>query len=324
MKRRAFIRALGGAAAWPLHARGQRPAMPMIGFVRSSSSGDSAHIVSAFRRGLGESGFTEGQDVAIEFRWADNQLDRLPALVADLIQRQVAVIVANTPSALAARTATTTIPIVFATGGDPVREGLVTSLNRPGRNVTGVSYLFGAIAGKRLMLLRQLVPNATVIGLLANPNIPNTEAERRDLLGAANSIGQELVVIDVSSDRHFEPAFATFVKRRAGALLVGSGGFLNSHRGVLAALAARYALPASYVWREAALAGGLMSYGPSITEAHRHVGLYAGRILKGEKPSDLPVVQSSTFDFVINLKTARALGLEIPPMVLALADEVIE
>ena len=285
---------------------------------------NSAHIVSAFRQGLRETGFVEGENVAIEFRWADNQLDRLPALLAELIQRQVAVIVANTPSALAAKAANTTIPIVFASGGDPVREGLVTSLNRPGGNITGVSYLFGAIAGKRLTLLRQLVPGATTIGVLANPNIPNTEAERRDVLAAANAIGQQLVMIDVSSDHDFEPAFATFVRRGAGALLVGTGGFLNSHRDQLVALAARHSLPACYVWREAALAGGLMSYGPSIADGHRQVGIYAGRILKGEKPADLPVVQSTKFEFVINLKTARTLGLEIPSMLLALAEEVIE
>jgi putative ABC transport system substrate-binding protein len=324
MRRRDFIFALGSAATLPLAARAQQSAMPVIGFLRSASLADSAHIVSAFRQGLRDAGFVEGRNVAVEFRWADNRLDRLPALVAELIERRVAVIVANTPSALAAKAANTKIPIVFASGGDPVREGLVASLNRPGGNITGVSYLFSAIAAKRLTLLRQLVPKAATIGVLANPNIPNTAAERRDVLAAADAIGQQLYVIDVGSEREFEPAFAAFVQRGANALFVGTGGFLNAHRNRVVALAARHALPACYLWREAALAGGLMSYGPSITDGHRHVGLYAGRILKGEKPGDLPVLQSTKFEFVLNLRTARALGLDIPPTLLALAEEVIE
>jgi putative ABC transport system substrate-binding protein len=323
MRRREFITLIGGAAAWPFAARGQQ-AMPVIGFLRSASLTDSTHIVNAFRQGLQEAGFVEGQNVTIEFRWADNNLDRLPSLVGELIALRVAVIIANTPSALAAEAATTTIPIVFASGGDPIREGLVKSLNRPGGNVTGVSYMFSVLAAKRLSLLRQLVPKAGIIGVLANPNIPNTVAERKEVLAAADAISQPLVTVDVGSEREFEAAFATFVERGAGALFVGSGGFLNSKREQIVALAARHRLPASYVWREAALAGGLMSYGPSITDGHRQAGIYVGRILKGEKPGDLPVMQSSKFEFVLNFKTAKTLGLEFHPQLIATADEVIE
>ena len=323
MRRREFLSVLGGAAVWPLAARAQ-PAKPVVGFLRSASVADSAHIVSAFRQGLGEAGFVEGQNVAIEFRWADNRLDRLPALVEELIRVPVSVLVANTPSALAAKAANTKIPIVFATGGDPIRDGLVESLNRPGGNVTGVSYMFSVLAAKRLSLLRQLVPKATTIGVLTNTSIPNTVAEQREVEAAAEAMGQQLAMIDVRSDREFEAAFATFAKREVAALFVGSGGFMNSHRERVVALAARYRLPASYVWREAAFAGGLMSYGPSVTDGHRQAGIYAGRILKGEKPGDLPVVQSTKFEFVINLKTAKVLGLEFHPQLLATADEVIE
>ena len=298
--------------------------MPVIGFVRSTSSADSTHLVAAFRRGLKEAGFVEGQNCAIEYRWADNQFDRLPALVADLLRRPVALIVGNFNAALAAKAATTTVPIVFASGGDPVGDGLVASLNRPGGNVTGINFLGGELGAKRLELLRQLVPKAATIAVLVNPDRADTEAERRDVLAAAQAIGQQLVVLDVGSDRNIEPAFGTIVQRGAGALYVGSGAFTNSHRERFVALAARHALPTIYSQREAVEAGGLMSYGTNIPDAYRLAGTYAARILKGEKPADLPVMRSTKFELMLNLKTAKTLGLEIPPTLLALADEVIE
>ena len=325
MRRRDFIAALGSAAAmWPHAARAQQASMPVIGFLRSASLVDVPYFVTAFRQGLKEAGFVEGQNVAIEFRSAENQPDRLPALVADLIGRPVAVIVGDNVSALAAKAATKTIPIVFAGGGDPVQEGLVASLNRPGSNATGVNFFTGVLGAKRLELLRQLVPKATTIAVLVNPNTIQTEAERKAVQAAAEAIGRQLIILDVSSDRDIETAFETLVQRGAGALLVGSGAFMNSHRERLVALAARHTLPAIYAQRETAVAGGLMSYGTSITDAYRQVGIYVGRVLNGEKPADLPVMQSTKFEFVINLKTAKALGLEMPLSMQASADEVIE
>jgi len=323
--RRDFVAGLSGTAfAWPRSARAQQPAMPVIGFLRSTATADSTQFVAAFRQGLNEAGFVEGQNVAIEYRWAENQLDRLPVLVADLVRLPVAVIVVNAPAARAAKGATTTVPIVFVTGSDPVKDALVVSLNRPGGNITGVTFLGGQLGAKRLELLRQLVPKTTTIGVLVNPSSPETEVERKDLQVAAQAIGQQLIILDVNSDRDIEMAFATFVQRGVGALLIGSGPFLTSHREQLVALAARHALPAGYDLRDFVVAGGLMSYGASITDAYRQVGIYAGRILKGEKPADLPVMQSTKFEFVINLKTAKALSLTVPQIMQMTADEVIE
>jgi putative ABC transport system substrate-binding protein len=323
--RREFVALLGGAAiGWPLAARAQQAAMPVVGFLRSTSLADATHLVTAFREGLKETGIVEGQNVAIEYRYADNQIDRLPGLVADLIRRPAAVIVGNVAAALAAKAATTTVPIVFASGGDPVQDGLVASMNRPGGNVTGVSFFGSAVGAKRLELLRQLVPSTTTLAVLVNPDNPNTEAERRDVQAAALAIGQQLIFLNARSVRDIETAFATFVQAGAGALHAGGGAFMNSHRERIVALAARHALPTSYGQRESVLAGGLMSYAASISDAYRQVGIYTGRILKGEKPVDLPVVQSTKFEFVLNLKTAKALGIDVPDRLLALADEVIE
>jgi putative tryptophan/tyrosine transport system substrate-binding protein len=326
MRRREFITGLGGAAAvgWPVSVPAQQTGMPTIGILRSTGADGFAHLVTAFRKGLLEAGYIEGRNVVVDFRYADGQPDRLPALVADLIERKAAVIVGNTPAALAAKAATTTVPIVFSTGSDPVRDGLVASLNRPGGNVTGVVFFSGVLAAKRLELLRLLAPKATTLAVLMNPSTREGQEERRDVEVAAKAIGLQYVVFDATNERDFELAFTTFVQRGAGALIVGSGGFLNANRKSIIALAARHGLPASFSLREFAVDGGLMSYGASQTDAYRKAGTYAGRILQGEKPADLPVLQPTVFEFIINLKAAKALDIEVPDRLIALADEVIE
>jgi putative ABC transport system substrate-binding protein len=324
MRRRSFITLLGGAAAWPLAARAQQPRVPVIGFLRSTSAADSAPWVAAFRRGLTEARFVEGQNVAIELRWADGNLDRLPALVADLVRRQVTVLVVNQQSTPTAMAATTIIPIVFVTGGDPVRQGLVASLNRPGGNVTGVSFLNALLGEKQLGLVHELAPKAGIIAALLDPNSPDREAEVRNLEAAARAIGRQLLVVNAATESDFGPAFAAFVQAGAGAVLNGTGAFMFSHRRQLAALATRHGIPAIYGNREYVEVGGLISYGTSQADAYRRAGGYVGRILSGTKPADLPIELPTKFELVINLGTAKALDLAVPLTLLALADEVIE
>jgi putative ABC transport system substrate-binding protein len=325
MKRRAFITLLGGAvAAWPLAARAQQPAMPVIGFLRSTPAAGFAHTVDPFRQGLNDAGFVEGKNVAIEYRWADNQQDRLPGLAADLVRKQVAAIVgAGVPAAQAGKAATATTPIVFVIGSDPVTVGLVASINRPGGNITGVVFSVTHWA-KLLGMLHELVPKASIIAVLRDPNGPNFESQSRDLEEAARAIGRQILMVNAANEREFHAAFAKVVQAGAGGLLILPTVFFFSQRRQLAALAARHALPTMHYLREYAEVGGLMSYGPSQSDAYRRAGVYVGRILKGEKPGDLPVELGTKFDLVINLATAKALGVEIPPNLLALADEVIE
>jgi putative ABC transport system substrate-binding protein len=324
MRRREFITLLGGAAAaWPLAARAQQ-AMPVIGFLGTESPDLRPRRLRAFRNSLSEAGYDEGRNVAIEFRWAEGQYDRLATLAADLVQRRVSVIVVNGPAAIAAKAATTTIPIVFVVGFDPVKLGLVASLSRPGGNLTGVSLLNAELSSKRLALLHELVPTATIIALLVNPANPNAETLSQDTQAAARTLGLELQVVHASSERDFDPAFTTLVRQRAGALVIGTDGFFVGQSERLAALTVRHAVPAIFQNREFAAAGGLMSYAGSDTDANRLMGVYTRRILKGEKPADLPVQQSTKVELIINLKTAKALGLTVPLIMQTTADEVIE
>ncbi len=328
MKRREFMTLLGGAAvAWPLAGRAQQgERMPVIGFLDSTSPDTYADLLRAFRQGLKDTGYVEGENVAIVYRWAENQIDRLPELAAELVRRQIAVIVAGAPpSTFAAKAATTTIPIVFGVGVDPVQAGLVASLARPGSNLTGINFFSTELAAKRLELLRELVPTATRVAVLVNPaNAAIAESTLRDVEAAARAMGLQTQVLNANSSREIDAAFATFARERPDALFVSSSPFFTSRRVQLAQLAARHALPATYAVRDYAQAGGLMTYGASLTDAYRQIGIYTGRILKGAKPADLPVVQASKFELVINAQTARMLDLTVPPQLLARADEVIE
>ena len=314
MRRREFLGLLGGAAAtWPLVAHAQQP-MPVIGFLRSSPLESNPSAAAGFHRGLREIGFVEGQNIAVEYRSADNQFDRLPALAADLVRRQVAVIFAGgPPAALAAKAATATIPVVFTSGDDPVKAGLVSSLDKPGGNVTGVNIFLQVLGGKRLGLLRELIPNARVIGVLLYPNARDIETQLNDIRAAAQAIDQRILVLNVATEQDVHGAFRTLAQARVGALLFGNHPFFTARKELFITLAAHYALPAIYSVREEAVAGGLMSYGTSLPDAYRLAGVYTGRILKGEKPADLPVMQPTKFELVINLKTAKALGLTLPP-----------
>ena len=328
MRRREFITLIGGmAAAWPLTARAQQPAMPVIGFLSNASPDLYANRLRPFRQGLKEAGYVEGQNVAIEYRWAEGQNNRLPTLAAELVHRQVTVIVAGggTPTAVAAKSATATIPIVFAVSSDPVKIGLVASLNRPGGNLTGVTSLNLEVGPKRLELLRELIPTATIIAVLVNPTNPNlAEPFTRVMKAAASTLGLQLHVLQASTDRDFDKVFAALVQLRAGALVISPDVFFTTRVEQLAALSLRHAVPTIYEYRPFVAAGGLMSYGSDETEYYRLVGIYAGKVLKGEKPADLPVVQSTKVELIINLKTAKALGITVPLPLIGRADEVIE
>jgi putative ABC transport system substrate-binding protein len=326
IKRREFITLLSSAAAWPLGARAQQPTMPVIGFLDPASPNTRTAFVSAFRKGLGEAGYVEGQNVAVEYRWAEGKNNRLPALAADLVARQVTVIAASggIPSAQAAKAATTTIPIVFLTATDPVQFGLVASLNRPGGNLTGVTTLGVEVGPKRLELVHELVPTATIVAFLVNPTSPLSGNLARELMSAARTLGVQLHVLHASTERELDAVFETLIRLRAGALVIGIDAFFISRSNYIAALSLRHGVPTIFQNREFAVAGGLMSYGGSGTDAYRQVGVYTGRILKGEKPADLPVQQSTKVELIINLKTAKALGLDVPTSILLRADEVIE
>jgi putative ABC transport system substrate-binding protein len=325
MIRREFVTLLGGATMWPLMARAQQR-NPVVGFLGARSAEESASVVNAFRRGLAEVGYSDDRNVTVDYRWAEGRFDRLPELAAELVARPVAVIAATggEPSALAAKAATTAIPIVFAIGGDPVRAGLVNSLNRPGGNLTGATLLLTAMEGKRLGLLREIAPTATLLAVLLNPSMGTFDTQLKDIQEAARSVGLQVRALSVTADSEIDAAFAAAAESRAEAILVGTDSFMISRRDRMVAAASRYGLPVMYPAREYALAGGLMSYGVSIAEAYRQVGLYTGRILKGERPGELPVVQPTKFEFVINLKSAKALGVKFSDNLLTLADEVIE
>ena len=327
MRRREFIKLFGAvAAAWPVAASGQQPTIPVIGFLNVASANPFARFVAAFRQGLKGAGYIEGQNVAIEFRWADGQVDRLPAMAADLVRRQVAVIVTGggEPSVFAAKAATSTIPVVFNVGRNPANLGLVANLGRPGGNITGVNIFTAELAAKRLGLLRDLMPKISVIAHLVNPNFPSTETNAREVEEAARVRDLQIILVKASTKNEIDAAFSTILQKKAEALLVGADPFFLSQREHVVALSVRYAIPAIYEFRDYTEVGGLISYGTSLTEAYRQEGVYAGRILKGEKPSELPVLQLTKFELVINLKTAKTLGLAIPSGVLAIADEVIE
>lgn len=326
MRRREFLSLLGGVAVvWPLTARAQHSSMPLVGFVNSSSAQAQVLVAAAYRRGLEETGFIEGKNLLIESRWADGQYNRLPEMIDDLIKRNVAVIMAGgPPAAHAAKKATSTIPIVFTSGDDPVQLGLVSSINRPGGNVTGVHIFFSEVESKKLGLLRELVPNADLMVALVNPTFPSFKSQTQELQTAANKLGQRLQIIHASSERDLDAAFASMKQLRVGATLVAADPFFSTRRDQIVSLAARYAIPAVYEQRALVAAGGLMSYGTNLAEAYRQAGIYTGRILKGEKPSELPVVLSSKFEFVINLKVAKTLGLTVSANLLSTADEVIE
>jgi putative ABC transport system substrate-binding protein len=327
MRRRDLIALLGSAAvAWPVGARAEQPAIPVIGFLSSGSPNAYAGRVAGFRKGLNEWGYIEGQDVAIEFRWAQGQYDRLPVFAADLVSQKVAVIVSSggDVAALSAKAATSSIPIVTVSGTDPVKAGLVASFNRPGGNITGASFVATELESKRLELLHEMVPSAAVIGILINPTNPAAESRSKDLQIAARTLERNIHIVSASSESDLEKAFETFIEQRVGALLVSTDSFFTSQRDRLIALAARHALPTMYSWREFVESGGLANYGPIINEVYRQAGIYTARILKGEKPADLPFLRPTKFELVINLRTATALGLTIPPLTLARADEVIE
>jgi putative ABC transport system substrate-binding protein len=326
MKRREFIAGIGATAAWPLAVRAQQPAMPTIGFLNAASPQNYKRPLSAFLKGLGEAGYVEGRNVAIEYRWANDQYDQLATLAADLVNRRVSVIAATTtPAALAAKAATTTIPIVFETAGDPVQLGLVASLNQPGGNVTGITQLTVGLVPKELELLHELVPAARVMALLVNQaNSSTAETETSELLSAARTLGLELHVLNASTEHDFDAAFANVIQLRAGGLVIATDVLFTSHNAQLAMLAARHAVPAVYKGREFVAAGGLMSYGSDITDSYRLAGVYTGRVLKGDKPADLPVQQATKIELIINLKTAKALGINVPNTLIGRADDVIE